>query len=530
MSSRTPSKTSTIPFSRGSITTPFKSLVTSPRTSTTARTSTTSKTTSTTRKSSTTTTKSTSLRPQSTPSTSPFQSSTKTSRSTTKSTTTTRGSTKTSSVSMTTRHTSSTTKASLTTTESVAVATRKTSSTTPTTMTGLTTTAVAILTPTTTSTKTTTAVVSTTASSPSSDTLTTTSSSSLDMLTPAMTSMSAISTTTSIPTSSSLFLCGTSSVTTFSISTCTSRSNAVISPSKTITFSTGTLNALTATVALAPLDTSTSYGITFDAGRFLGGAGGAALCNVTAAINGQNLTSVTTNYYFYYVAQRTSTINRAPGVSYQPTSSNSSMLLYMTCPMGLESNYWATNFAVTPICDAGEVIKTTPGPFDCVNVVGNGAFAAIDYSSPDPFIGWLSHETPLDTADPTFSGGYTGQNTTDTGAVLFTGTTSSLSQSLTNLDTSLQYNISFVAKLGVPANGSCDATAWLDDVPVLTTYPSANTTAWVWEPYSAVFQPNTSTPTLTIGINCTGRYFLYDWFLSRFYPGVAIDDVSIVRL
>ncbi|GAM88191.1 hypothetical protein ANO11243_062220 [Dothideomycetidae sp. 11243] len=199
--------------------------------------------------------------------------------------------------------------------------------------------------------------------------------------------------------------CVSRPVTTFDIESCTSRPNAVINPTSTYSFTNSIIS-----IPLATLNPAVTYGVSFDAWRTGLGTGG-GLCNISATIDGQNLTTVTTNYYLYMQMSHYPAFPRAPGVKFQPSKSNVTLQLSMVCYSTWQVQYVASNIAVIPVCDDSVgVVKTTVSPYDCTNLVGNGDFSHVDFSSPNPFIGWVSQETPVDLTDLTSLGGYTGNN------------------------------------------------------------------------------------------------------------------------
>ncbi|PSK33989.1 hypothetical protein B9Z65_8315 [Elsinoe australis] len=139
---------------------------------------------------------------------------------------------------------------------------------------------------------------------------------------------------------------------------------------------------------------------------------------------------VAANFQFSYVSSSNfgkGTLPRAPAIAFKPATTNPTLRLtllgYPTT--ATSSNFYATNVTLTPLW--------------------NGDFSSMAFQYSNLFTGWTGQETPLDLTMPTIDGGYKGIDTSNNNAVVFTGTTSSLSQQLTDLDTTRQYNVSFVS-------------------------------------------------------------------------------------
>jgi hypothetical protein len=90
-------------------------------------------------------------------------------------------------------------------------------------------------------------------------------------------------------------------------------------------------------------------------------AGESDLCNITAAINGHNITKVTLNYYLGLAVTQagdSSAVNslRAPAAVYTPDLANSTLVLYKDCP-GNRSPFNArvivSKVSLIELCDKG---------------------------------------------------------------------------------------------------------------------------------------------------------------------------------
>lgn len=175
------------------------------------------------------------------------------------------------------------------------------------------------------------------------------------------------------------------------------------------------------------------------------------------------MTEVTTDYaissYLSYSTKSFGTLPKAPGAVYNPLSTSGTLRFYLDCPGSRTFNiqgFFVSNVTFMPLCGAAKLFSASTVPYNCPKIVGNGGFSSIAYAYPNALTGWTSYEPSiLDLVVPTISKGYTGIDASNSNAVNVVSINSchalikermpargrsSISQTLTNLDTTRSYS------------------------------------------------------------------------------------------